>query len=86
MVKFIFGTNVSGESRKRMMHIVLGEDSSASDSLFSQLEWKNQHGFFYCYPFSMIKRIKASIAIRPSKPALFYRPGVYARATWQLVY
>jgi hypothetical protein len=46
MVKFTFGTNVSGDPRKRMMLIVLGEDNPASGSLFSQLEWKRQHGFF----------------------------------------
>jgi len=68
MVKFTFGTNVIGEPRKRMMLIILGEDSPASDCLFSQLEWISQHGFFYCYPFSIIKRIKASIALRPPKP------------------
>jgi hypothetical protein len=67
MVKSIFGTNASNEPRKKMMLIVLGEDSPASDCLFSQLEWISPHGFFYCYPFSIIKRIKASIALRPPK-------------------
>jgi hypothetical protein len=69
MVKFKLGTDKNGKARKRMMQIVLIEDNSASGCLFSQLEWKNQHGLFYCYPFSITKRMKGALTFRLPTPS-----------------